>query len=34
VIAIQPIDTSPFILSPFEAERKSVMLDRAFKGEL
>jgi hypothetical protein len=26
------IDTSPFILSPIEVERKSVLLDRAFKG--
>jgi hypothetical protein len=28
------IDTSPFILSPIEAERKAAMLDRAFKREL
>ncbi len=28
------IDTSPFILSPFEAERKPALLARAFKAEL
>jgi len=28
------IDTSPFSLSPFEAERKSALIDCAVKGEL
>jgi hypothetical protein len=31
---MKKLDTSPFILSPFEAERKAAILDRAFKGEL
>jgi hypothetical protein len=28
------MDTSPFILSPSEAERKPAILDEAFEGEL
>jgi len=33
-ITERKFDTSPFILFPFEAERKPALLDRAFKGGL